>query len=111
MKFVKKPVYVEATQWHKNGDHPNDGPPITEGKVVRYYRDPNVDSESKCKHCKQEMHWHGWIDIADYGAIKGKRPNGFTVCPGDFIVTKPGGKYSIKRKQAFMDQYEIHIER
>lgn len=23
MKFRKKPVVVEATQWHKHGDHPN----------------------------------------------------------------------------------------
>ena len=22
MKFVKKPVVIEATQWFKNGDHP-----------------------------------------------------------------------------------------
>lgn len=24
MLFRKKPVVIEATQWHKNGDHPND---------------------------------------------------------------------------------------
>ena len=24
MKYRKKPVVIEATQWFKNGDHPND---------------------------------------------------------------------------------------
>ena len=25
MKFRKKPVVIDATQWFKNGDHPDDG--------------------------------------------------------------------------------------
>jgi|WetSurMetagenome_2_1015567.scaffolds.fasta_scaffold10023_9 hypothetical protein len=54
MKFLPNPVVVEATQWLKNGDHPNDRcVPVTydgetfmsEGKAVRYYRHPNV-----CRH-------------------------------------------------------------
>jgi hypothetical protein len=24
MKFVKNPIVIEATQWFKNGDHPED---------------------------------------------------------------------------------------
>ncbi len=30
-KFHKKPVVIEAVQWFKNGDHPLDGDPKTEG--------------------------------------------------------------------------------
>ena len=50
-KYRKKPVVIEATQWFKNGDHPNDrtemiigsdGVPFqSEGKVVRYFRSIN----------------------------------------------------------------------
>lgn len=58
-KFRKKPV-VEATQWFKNGDHPGDDcsmvyphpgsetkfkPFLEEGKVVRYYRTPDLDGQ------------------------------------------------------------------
>ncbi len=25
-KYRKKPVVIDATQWHRNGDHPLDGP-------------------------------------------------------------------------------------
>jgi len=25
MKFIKKQIAIEATQWFKNGDHPDDG--------------------------------------------------------------------------------------
>ena len=63
MKFRKKPVVIEATQWFKNGDHPldyffdQDGlengemrvfpgserrEKGWEGGVVRYYRHPDV---------------------------------------------------------------------
>lgn len=42
-KYRKKPVVIDATQWHRNGDHPLDGPFVgemyeTEGAVVRFYR-------------------------------------------------------------------------
>jgi len=58
MKFRKKPVVIEATQWFKNGDHPDDGTDTftsgefvnerCEGRVVRYFRHPNVDGEQLC---------------------------------------------------------------
>lgn len=85
--FRKRPVEVEATQWFKNGDHPEDGhdkfltPPepsaYTEGKVVRYYRHPNVSALKVCC-CGVVMHDHGWIDTVQGGHI---------VCPGDWIIT------------------------
>lgn len=52
MKFRKKPVVIEAAQWFKNGDHPEDerrefigsnGQPfLGEGSIVRYFRHPAV---------------------------------------------------------------------
>ena len=82
-KFRKKPVVIEATQWFRNGDHPLDGDPPTEGKLVRYFRRPDIDGYSACKHCSNVMHDHGWIDTLEGGHI---------VCPGDWIVTGVAGE-------------------
>lgn len=88
MKYRKRPVIIEATQWFKNGDHPDDacktiassnGPPLqSEGHVVRYYRHPNDLASRLCQHCNLRMHEHGWIDTLEGGHI---------VCPGDFVIT------------------------
>lgn len=78
--FVKKPVVVEAHQWWKNGDHPDDGPADREGKVVRYFRHPHVPGNHPCEYCGRIMHDHGWIDTVQ---------GGHTVCPGDWIIPEP----------------------
>ena len=56
-KYNELPKVIEATQWFKNGDHPNDNCKIikstiegnddflSEGEVVRYYRTPEIDGE------------------------------------------------------------------
>lgn len=105
MKFRKKPICIEAHKWNKNGDHPLDyakdrdglknGQPFVypaeeckangwEGAIVRYFRRPDVDGETKCKHCGNTMHVHGWIDTLEGGHI---------VCPGDWIVTGVKGEH------------------
>ncbi len=67
MKFRKKPVEVEATQWYKNGDHPDDGETdAVEGKIVRYFRNPSWDGEVECSVCGIRFHEHGWIDTQDW---------------------------------------------
>ncbi len=104
MKYRKKPVVIEATQWFKNGDHPldysedrrgiEDGKPVIipaserrekgwEGDIVRYFRHPDVSGEKLCKHCNIRMHDHGWIDTLE---------GGHNVCPGDFIITGVKGE-------------------
>ena len=104
MKFRKKPVVIEATQWFKNGDHPLDctsdhsgfqnGRPVSipathrrahnwEGDVVRYYRRPDDDGERACEKCGNRMRDHGWIDTLEGGHI---------VCPGDWIITGVKGE-------------------
>ena len=87
-KFRKKPVVIEAHQWFKSGDHPEDNRQtiivdngetfLGEGKVVRYYRTPDLDGQDPCKHCGVIMHSHGWIDTLEGGHI---------VCPNDWIIT------------------------
>lgn len=95
-KFRKKPVVIEATQWFKNGDHPQDyvgdeHDPLAEktysadfrrendweGAVVRRFRLPGSD-ERVCEHCGVTMFHHGWIDTLE---------GGHKVCPGDWVIT------------------------
>lgn len=106
-KFIKKPVVVEATQWHKNGDHPEDeskmirgvstAPFLSEGKVVRCYNDPILGTVGVCAHCGLAMNAHGWIDTPVGGNI---------VCPGDWIVTSAEGKHYLYKPDIFEAMYE-----
>ena len=118
MKFVKKPVVIEATQWFKNGDHPLDyaspqegfqnGRLVSitgdhrkahnwEGEVVRYYRDPQLSGELKCSICGNQYHDHGWIDTLEGGHI---------VCPGDWIITGVKGEHYPCKPDIFEMTYE-----
>lgn len=99
MKYRKKPVVIEATQWWKNGDHPEDKVGETfqpvegetqlverqEGAIVRYFRDadPAYCGQCHCKECSNTFHVHGWIDTLEGGHI---------VCPGDWIITGVKGE-------------------
>lgn len=113
--YRKKPVVIDATQWHKNGDHPMDHDQIgilkpsrmdlekyyeyrqTEGNVVRYYRYPGADGQSHCQHCGAVMHVHGWIDTLEGGHI---------VCPGDWIITGVAGEHYPCKPAIFAATYE-----
>ena len=95
MKFRKKPLVIEATQWFKNGDHPQDacemfdagdGAFQGEGHIVRYFRRPDVSGTSKCEACGKIMDIHGWIDDARNGGAA------HIVCPGDWIITGVHGE-------------------
>lgn len=113
-KYRKKPVVVEAVQWWKNGDHPNDYDQVHlglegvtsgvarkargwEGDVVRYFRRPDVPGAQPCKHCTQVMHVHGWIDTLEGGHI---------VCPGDWIITGVNGEHYPCKPDVFAATYE-----
>ena len=106
-KYRKKPVVIEAHQWFKNGDHPeddckmvpreHDAPFKSEGKVVRYYRRPDVNGEAPCKHCGVRMHDHGWIDTLEAG---------HNVCPGDWIITGVKGERYPCKPDIFEATYE-----
>lgn len=109
MRYRKKPVVIEAHQWWKNGDHPDDdtrtimpvpgdGEPYpTEGKVVRYFRHPDVPDDTRCQHCERPMFAHGWIDTLE---------GGHTVCPGDWIITGVKGERYPCKPDIFAQTYE-----
>lgn len=111
-QFRKKPVVIEATQWFKNGDHPEDattpnttsaGGTVshgdTEGKVVRFFRSPDDDEKSSdhCKQCEKQFYHHGWIDTLEGGHI---------VCPGDWIITGVQGERYPCKPDIFEATYE-----
>lgn len=123
MKYRKKPIVIEAAQWFKNGDHPNDyaedttgfenGEPRTfsgverkakdwEGGVVRYFRRPDLFGAQECSHCGKSMHAHGWIDTLEGGHI---------VCPGDWIITGVEGEVYPCKPDIFAATYEEVLER
>lgn len=109
MKFRKLPVEIDATQWFKNGDHPQDrcekiwqDPEHreffwSEGEVVRYYRLPSLNGQAPCKHCDGIMHDHGWIDTLEGGHI---------VCPGDWVITGVKGERYPCKPDIFAATYE-----
>ena len=118
MQFRKKPVVIEASQWFKNGDHPQDYAKAVEGfeggnfrtwtgeeakaqgwegQIVRYYRTPDMDGQTACKHCGDIMHNHGWIDTLEGGHI---------VCPGDWIITGVKGEHYPCKPDVFAATYE-----
>jgi hypothetical protein len=76
-RFRYKPKYIELVQWFKNGDHPKDGDPNTEGEVVGYCDNPDATDEGLCNYCYKPNKDHGLID---QGVI------GTEVCPGDWVT-------------------------
>ena len=96
MKYRKRPVVIKASQWKHNGDHPDDGDSY-EGKVVRYFRHPDVPNDSMCKQCGRTFHDHGWIDTLEGGHI---------VCPGDWIITGVAGERYPCKPDIFVQTYD-----
>ena len=116
-KFQKVPVVVEATQWFKNGDHPQDfsGPRAGyengvlrtytgdyarardwEGAVVRRYNRPDCPRSAFCSFCGFETGDHGWLE---------NREGGHRVCPGDWIITGPEDQYQLCKPSVFARAY------
>lgn len=111
-KFRKKPVIIEAHQWHVNGDHPEDrvGELVLdvftnqrysrqEGALVRYFRRPEPEYAGNVIHdlCKTKWHFHGWIDTLE---------GGHTVCPGDWIIKGVQGEFYPCKPDIFEATYE-----
>lgn len=83
-KFRKKPVVIEATQWLKNGDHPE----VTElhgagGKI--------------CEACGHRSNEHAWCPTLEGNHI---------VCPGDWIITGIKGEHYPCKPDIFEATYE-----
>ncbi len=92
---------TRGDRWFQNGDHPRDEYKRgtgNEGKVVRRYRNPDVDGQTVCETCGYIMHDHGWLD------------DGITVCPGAWIITRedpswPDPRYAVCTHDAFYTAY------
>lgn len=110
MKYRRKPIEVDAHQWWKNGDHPDDRvgeferDPIDmssyvrrEGAVVRYFRHPDYPGEQTHDICEQTWINHGWID---------NPKEGYIVCPGDMVITGAQGSRWPLKPDVFAELYE-----
>lgn len=91
-RFRKKPVVVEAIQWFKLGDH------IAVTKFVKGF--PGVPDCNYCGLCKKHRDFHGLIQTLE-------TPNGFVVCPGDWIITGVKGEHYACKPDIFEATYEI----
>lgn len=68
-------------------------PFYSEGKVVRRFRNPEMPGEAKCMKCCHTFHMHGWIEPEN--SPRGSGVDGQTVCPGDMIITRDDGSWSL----------------
>jgi hypothetical protein len=116
MSLYRKTALIEATQWFKNGDHPDDHVGETlhdpwarhgqgddyerlEGAVVRFFRhpDPMFAGDKIHDACGRTWHDHGWIDDLE---------GGHNVCPGDWIATCVKGERWDIKPDVFAATYE-----
>jgi hypothetical protein len=117
-QWRKRPVIITASQWFKNGDHPEDFAEDShglesgklriftgaerkannwEGGVVRYFRHPDVPGDRPCEQCGKTHLVHGWIDTLEQG---------HRVCPGDWIITGVKGERYPCKPDIFEATYE-----
>lgn len=105
-RYRKKPVVIKATQWFKNGDHPQDNcslicgggkVALSEGEVVRYFRHPDTSGTDLCEKCGKPFELHGWIETLEGGHI---------VCPEDWIITGVKGEFYPCKPDIFEMTYE-----
>ena len=89
MKYRKKPVVIEAVQWHKAGDHP---------KVERPW---SQKSDYRCPKCCGSWGSHGVIRT-----LEDTQNGGHFVCPGDWIITGVQGEHYACKPDVFAATYE-----
>lgn len=98
--FVFKSNLMKAIQWTRNGDHYDDNSKwiwnegrklLSEGKIVRRFRDPDQPATETCDRCNYLYHDHGWIDQA----------HNEEVCPGDWIVEVALNEYQVYSPKDF----------
>ncbi len=89
-KYRKIGIAVEASQWFKDGDHPQ--------VMMLNYRWTNVHDHKFCMNCKQKLEVHGWVDTSG--------DKGFSVCPGSFIIVEKGGHIYYQHSEPFAKNFE-----
>lgn len=80
MRCQKKPIYVEATQWFKHGDHPG---------VTFIPLDQKLSDAKRAKL--------GWLPTPE---------GGHTVFPGDWVIIDHKGRKSTCNPITFKKLYE-----
>jgi len=89
-KYVHRPLPIEAEQWFKDGDIPQDK------------NEPFCDGDNGvCEECQRPLNEHNWRDLTD---------GTDTLCPGDFVVTTPSGDRLRYSQKEFWDQYMLAPE-
>lgn len=90
MKYRKKPVVIDASQWWIYGDHP----------AVKRYTVRDGDPMD-CGWCKKPYAEHGGISTledTDLGM--------HVVCPGDWIITGVKGEHYACKPDIFAQTYD-----
>ncbi len=96
---------IEANQWFRNGDHPDDHTinRINSGRVVSRHRFYNTEySNAPCTACGTRVGVHGMLHQN-------------VVCPGDYIQTHRNDKgrvtgYTLLKQQLFEYMYGPYKE-
>jgi hypothetical protein len=97
MKFRKKPVVIEATQWFKDGDHSEAHPNKTVTFADLEDGTRGVVATPPCQHCGKAMDSHGSVPTLEGIHI---------VCPGDWIITGVKGEHYPCKPDIFAMTYE-----
>lgn len=87
-KYRKKPIVIEAEQWHEAGEH---------SEVDVYRESDDVGGRNLCAKYTFKLRSHGWIDTLEGGHI---------VCPGDFIIKGVQGEYYPCKPDIFEATYD-----
>lgn len=125
---LKATDVIEAHQWFKNGDHPMDNSHmivpdnprdrheafLSEGAIVRRFRDPGFPGANTHGRCGQPYHDHGWIEPKLVHGMK-TWEDGAMVCPSDYIISQrvwDGGRpqYSVVSAHSFEHTYEAVVD-
>lgn len=111
MKFRKRPVVIEASQWNKDGDHnkvqPYRYPPVdpitgeisalSTSILMGGMKHSEVPEKFRREECDFLMNDHGYIDTLE---------GGHTVCPGDWIIQGVQGEHYPCKPDIFNQTYD-----
>ena len=87
MRYLKKPAIVEAHQWLENGNH-----------GVSTYGEPDEFTRGhSCPRCGHKVYEHGLLETLE---------GGYSICPGDWIITGVKGKRYPCKPDIFEEDYE-----
>ena len=95
-KYRKKPVVIDAAQWHKIGDHSA----VRSLELTAWQKSHHESLHETCHGCGRSDYEksHGHV-----GTLEG----GHIVCPGDWIITGVKGENYPCKPDIFEQTYEL----